>query len=253
MRPLSASAEAVLVGLVQGPAELLPISSSGHVAALRALLGSERDAELEVAVHAGAALALMIGLRGELREAARRPAFLVAASVPPALIGLGLERVVEERLGTPRTIAAGLVAGSVALVMADRTRTTRGRRAADVADGLWLGLAQAAALVPGVSRNGATLAAARARGFGRTDANRLSRQVALPVLVGASGLKARRRGSLSPALALGAAAACASTLVALRLLPWVDRDRPLAWWAGHRPVAAAAIVGAEVWRGRPPG
>src|SRR3954449_10053817 len=105
-------AEVVALGLVQGPAELLPISSSGHVAALPWLLGwtdytsapAELRKSVEVALHAGTALALLIGLRGEVEAAARgfdlRRAGLIAWSfAPPAAAGLLLERQVEERLG----------------------------------------------------------------------------------------------------------------------------------------------------------
>ena len=161
--------ETFLLGLLQGPAELLPISSSAHAGLLLqwshpGLEGAARK-EIEVALHAGTAVALALG---------RRPIrwrFLVAATAPPALAGFVFERVVEERLGSPPTIAAGLVAGAVAMVLADRTPARR--TDPDLADGLALGLAQALALIPGVSRSGATRAAARARGFSRADAARL--------------------------------------------------------------------------------
>lgn len=253
-------AEVVALGLVQGPAELLPISSSGHVAAIPWLLGwryAEADGELrksvEVALHAGTAAALLIGLRGEVGEAARgfdlRRAGLIAGSfLPPAIAGLALERWVEERLGTPPTIAVGLLAGSVALVLADRAPQARRREDAGLIDALWLGVGQATALMPGVSRNGATLSAARARRFRRTDANVLSRHVALPVIAGASvlkGVRLWRRGippELAGTLAAGAAAAFVSTLASVRLIGWVERDRPLAWWAAYRTLAAAVLL-----------
>ena len=143
---------------------------------------------------------------------------LIALSfAPPAVVGYLLERPIERRLGTPATIAAGLLAGSAAMVAADRLgATSRRREDAGAIDGLALGVAQAVSLMPGVSRNGATLAAARARGFNRADANVLSRHVALPIIVGASALKGARllarlrageRGSAGslPALAVGRA------------------------------------------------
>jgi undecaprenyl-diphosphatase len=101
--------------------------------------------------------------------------------------------------------------------------------------------------VPGVSRNGATLTAARARRFRRADANALSRHVALPVIAGATVLKGerlRRRG-LPPGLrrpfALGATAAFASTLVSARVIRLVERDRALWPYAAYR-LALAAVV-----------
>lgn len=253
-------AEVLLLGLVQGPAELLPVSSSGHVAVLPWLLGwpdGDDDPELrksiEVALHAGTALALLIGLRGEVKEAARgfdaRRATLIAWSfLPPAVVGLTFERVVEERLGTPPTIAAGLLIGSALLVVGDRTPRIRRREDAGWIDAACLGVAQAASLMPGISRNGATLSAARLRGFARADANVLSRHCALPVIVGASALKGTRlwRRGLSPSvagtLALGAGASFASTLASVRLIGWVERDRPFAWWAAYRTAVAALIL-----------
>ena len=233
MRP----ADAVAVGLLQGPAELLPVSSSAHVGLLLDRLGvagAERK-ELEVAVHAGTAVALAAVER-------RRPrwALLAAATLPPAVVGLALERVIEERLGTRRSIAVGLVAGSAAMVLADRVPERRGAAEASAADGLWLGAAQALALIPGVSRSGATLAAARLRGFARPDAAALSREVALPVLLGAAGLKGLRLVGRRPQReAIAAAAAAVSTAVALRLQ---RATVPLGVWAAYRTALAVVIV-----------
>jgi len=235
--------ETFLLGLLQGPAELLPVSSSAHVGLLPWALGWEHASlpaaerkEVEVALHLGTALVLALE-----RRTFRWP-FLAAATLPPALAGLAFERLVEERLGTPRTVAFGLVAGAVAMVLADRVPVTRGT--SSVADGLVLGAAQALALIPGVSRSGATRAAARARGFSRADAAALSREVALPVLAGATVLKgfrlARRRPPRSTVVALGAGAAAAalSSRAALR----VERDAPLSAFAAYRVALAAAIL-----------
>src|SRR5436190_3098302 len=155
-------ADAIATGLLQGPAELLPISSSAHVALVldrSGLSGAERK-EAEVALHAGTALALALLDRRRLRWG-----LLIAATAPPALAGLAFERPIETRLGTPRTIAAGLVVGSVAMVLADRAPERRTVEQAGVADGAWLGAAQALALIPGVSPSGATRAAARPAPF----------------------------------------------------------------------------------------
>src|SRR5918992_558365 len=147
-RPPMRPAETVALGLLQGPAELLPISSSAHIGLLlpRDLPPATRK-ELEVALHLGTAvtLALTMGSAPRLR-------LLAAATAPPAVAGLAFERVVEERLGTPATVAAGLVAGAVAMVLADRTPVRRSEPS--VVDGLVLGAAQALALIPGVSRSG---------------------------------------------------------------------------------------------------
>lgn len=253
----------MLLGLLHGPAELLPISSSGHIALVPWLAGwpyADLDPELrksfEVAVHAGTAAALLIGLRHEVidtvRQLDRRRGVLLALSfAPPALAGYTLERPIERHLGTPATIAAGLLAGSAAMALADVTggrRPRRPRASAGALDGLLLGLAQAASLIPGVSRNGATLAAARARGFSREDANELSRHVALPVIVGATALKGYRlsRRGIKPdmrqALAAGAGSAFVSTLASTWLIHQVERDRSLLPYALYRAALAAVVI-----------
>ncbi len=259
---------AVALGLLHGPAELLPISSSGHLTLVPWMAGwryADLDPELrkafEVALHAGTAAALLLALRSEVAEAAqgldRRRVTLVALSfAPPAMAGLLLERPIERRLGTPGSIAGGLLAGSAAMAVADRVGPT-GRRRADAGalDALGLGLAQACALIPGASRNGMTLAAARARGFDREDANALSRHVALPVIVGATALKGTRlarRGlpaGMAARFAAGILASFASTLGSTWLIRQVERDRSLAPYAAYR-TALAALVIRRVWHDR---
>lgn len=243
-------AETVVLGLLQGPAELLPISSSAHAELIPWMLGwrqaqlpDHQRKEVEVALHAGTAVALAVAQR---RSAARRGGFLALATAPPALAGLAWERAIEARLGTPGSIAAGLLAGSAALVLADRAPALRSAAEAGTADALCLGVAQMCALMPGVSRSGATRAAARARGFEPAGAAALSREVALPILVGATLLKgvrvARRRPAPDTlrALGAGAGAAALSTLAAIRL----EREArvPLGVWAAYRSALAVAVL-----------
>ena len=263
--PCLTPARATLLGAIQGPTELLPVSSSAHISLIPWLAGwnwhgidPEARKSFEVALHAGTAAALLIGQRrliaSELAAFDRRRAAVVGLSfLPPAVAGYGLERQIERRLGGPGATAAGLVAGAVAMVVADRRPQDRGRHHTTAIDGLALGIAQAAALVPGVSRNGATLAAARWRRFTREQANMLSRTVALPVIVGAAGLKGarlRRRGvgpRLRRAIAAGTATSFASTLVSQKLIRLVERDRALWPYAAYR-VGLAALVAARLRR-----
>jgi undecaprenyl-diphosphatase len=255
--------KAAALGLLQGPTELLPVSSSAHTTLVPWLCGwpyAELDPELrktfEVALHAGAGLALALDMRYELLAAARdlnrRHAITVALSLaPPALAGYALERLVERRLGGPRSIAAGLLVGAVAMALADLRAGagTRDEQDAGPRDGLALGLAQAIALIPGVSRSGATLTAARARGFRRESAQTLSWHAALPVIQGASMLKALRlwqRGVPDAAwstLTAGAGGAFISTLASARLLrrPRVSR-RSLLPYAVYRCLLAAVVI-----------
>jgi undecaprenyl-diphosphatase len=259
--------EALALGVLHGPAELLPISSSGHVALVpwlagwryRALDGELRKA-FEVALHAGTAAALLIGLRTEVGETARGldrrlPTLLWLSFAPGCTLAFVFERPIERRLGTPATTAGGLALGALAMAAADRMPQERLREAAGWADGLALGIGQACALVPGVSRNGATLAAARWRRFTREDANVLSRHAALPLILAATGLKGWRlwrRGlprDVHAAFALGTAASFASTLASTWLIKQVERDRSLAPYAAYR-LGFAALVARQLKRPR---
>lgn len=273
-------ARAALVGALHGPTELLPVSSSAHVA----LLHDEPDPELgkafEVALHAGTAAALLLALRSEVADAAtgldaRRVVLLAGSFAPPAVVGLALERPIERRLGTPATMAAGLAVGGLALWGADARAQrnvergqARGRRGlargsrriaapprrprrrddAGLTDALLLGLAQAAALWPGVSRNGATLTVLRARGYARHDAGVLSRHVALPIIAGASvlkGVRLVRRGvppAVLPAFAAGVAASFATTLAAVPLVYRAERGAPLWPYALYRLGLAGLVL-----------
>jgi undecaprenyl-diphosphatase len=245
--------------LLQGPAELLPVSSSGHLVLVPALLGwpyVELDDELrksfEVALHAGTAVALLIALREEVAEAVRsldgpRLARHALELLPPGLAAYAFERPIERRLGAAPGVAAAQVVGGLVLGLADRAPATRGHDEAGARDALAIGAAQACALAPGISRNGATLTAARLLHFERPAANRLSRHAALPIILAATGLKGYRlwrRGlprSLAMPFAAGAAAAFVSTLASARLVPLVDGARSYLPFAAYR-VALGALA-----------
>jgi undecaprenyl-diphosphatase len=187
-----------------------------------------------------------------------------------------MEQRLERRPSSPRALAAGLAVGAAAMAWADTRAETRSRMDCGPRDGLALGLAQALALLPGVSRNGATLTAARARGFAREDAQALSWRAGLPVIAGAAGLKASRLGrsrvtrafdrfgrhsrshpridqhprfaqradspGAAPALAVGAGAAFLSTFACAPLICPGRRARALWPFALYRAGLALAAV-----------
>jgi undecaprenyl-diphosphatase len=216
-------------------------------------LGPGARKDFEVALHAGTAAALLLGQRRAIAEELRRMdgrrlvAVSLAAAVPAA-VGFTFERAIEERLGGPATIAAGLAAGAVAMLLADRRPQDRTPDELNAVDGVALGAAQAAALIPGVSRTAATVAAARSRRFSRREANLLSRTVAVPVIVGAAVLRARRMRHRRPdpklgrAMAAGAVAAAVSTLASQGLIAVLDRDGSAWPYAAYRLALAGAVA-----------
>jgi undecaprenyl-diphosphatase len=239
---------AVALGLMHGPAEALPVSSSGHTTLVPWLRGwdwEELDPAVrkrfEVALHAGSLAALAITARGDLaalRRGGRLMAVVVPAIVPAAVAGALGQAAIERRLGKPAQVACGLLGGGIAMAIADRIGgRERGLADAGVLDGLLLGLAQAAALAPGVSRSGAARTVARARGFHPEDADRLARAVGLPVTAGAVAWKARelraadraeRRALAAGAVASGLATAASGALRARSLLPYAAYRAALA-------------------------
>jgi undecaprenyl-diphosphatase len=241
--------QALALGALHGPAELLPVSSSAHVALVPQLLGwpyaslepSERKS-FEVAAHAGAAVGLAWIARrdlGTLRSA-------VLTTLPPALAGFTLERQVEERFGSLGQLAVTQVIAGALLALADRRAATRPERDVRWLDELAIGAAQAVALIPGVSRMGAALTVARALGFDHTASARLARRAALPVLAGAAALKGARGvpRRLAAPFAAGAAASLASTLACAPLARRLDRSRSLGPFAVYRVALGAAVLAA---------
>jgi undecaprenyl-diphosphatase len=223
--------QAVALGLLQGPAELLPVSSSGHLVLVPALLGwrySELDPDVrktfEVALHAGAGLALAWLMRDDIAADLRDPLGTALLTAPAAVAALAGERWIEQRASHPRVAAIAQIASGAALAAADVRRARPNLGPSRAARLLAIGCAQALALVPGVSRNGATLTAARALGSRRGDALRLSWRAGLPVIAGAVALKSVRlaqrglSGELRAPFGAGAAAAAGSTLAAAPLL-----------------------------------
>lgn len=252
--------QALALGALHGPAEVLPVSSSGHVTAVPWLLGwrysklgDEARKSFEVALHAGSAAAWLLArrtyaLRSPCPRDTRQLPLLGLAVAPAGVAGLVLERPIEHHLGTPGVIAAGLAVGAVAMAAADAAPEGREARDAEPVDAAWLGMAQAAALVPGISRTGATLVAARLRGFGSQSAWLLSSRVGTPVIGGAAALKLARTLAHRPSraqaagLLAGAGASFGSTLLAARVLRPLERGWPLRPFAAYRMALALALV-----------
>lgn len=264
--------QAVLLGLVQGLTEFLPVSSSAHLVLLPALGGGQYFGKsFDVALHGGTLVALVSAMPGEVAAFGRALAGLgrgrlgredpqqrlallaMAGALPAALAGFALERRAEELFHGIPVLAGALVAFGLLMAMVD----ARAGRSLELArfglrEALLMGLAQALALVPGVSRSGATLTAARALGVSRPDAARLSFMFAFPVLGGATLVKALRGFELpSPDLAgpllAGVAAAALSGTWGLGLLRRHLEGGSLAPFAWYRVLLGLALL---LWAGR---
>lgn len=204
---------AIVLGLVQGLSEFLPISSSGHLLLTPWLFGWNdfSDASVEkafdVALHLGTLIAVIAYFRKDLgvyvrdglrmvvqkkkpRTTEGRLAWLlIVASVPAALVGAIVGDWVDEHLGKPVIIAASLIFFGLLLAWADRRRGGKQFEEMSVRDATLIGLAQVIALNPGTSRSGISISATRILGFDRDTAVRFSFLLSVPVTTGAVTVK----------------------------------------------------------------
>jgi len=250
--------QAVVMGLLQGVTEFVPVSSSGHLVLVPWLLGWEVPGlTYDAVVHLGTLAALLVHFRRRIRQLATgwwqslrrqntatddaRLSWLVLASaMPGALFGLLGRSFFEGLLGSPWAVSLLLLVTGAILVVSERL----GRKVGDLqglrpGDALAIGLAQGLAIAPGISRSGATIAAGMLLGLRRDEAAQFSFLTAMPMIAGAAAaslLKAAHAGDLAPQapqLGAGFLAAMATGYLAVRfLLGYVRRRnlRPFAWY-----------------------
>ena len=200
--------QAVVLGIVQGLTEFLPVSSSAHLILGRALLGwdaAELGLAFDVACHVGTLGAVVAYFRADLLSlaaaapglfsgpawpadpAGRRLRLIALGTVPVVIVGLLLAGAIEDTLRTPWVTVVTLVAVAVLFLLVERTgRATRGEEALTPAIALGIGVAQAAALVPGVSRSGATITTGMFLGLRREAAARFSFLLGVPAILAAA-------------------------------------------------------------------
>jgi undecaprenyl-diphosphatase len=255
--------QALVLGLVQGLTEFLPVSSSGHLILIPVLLGwPDQGLAFDAAVHLGTALALLGYFARELARLAagvlaRQPPALrlllalALGCVPAGLAGLLLERAVEAHARSTRVVAASLIGWGLIMWWADR-RAARARVHAIDAVGpgssLLIGCAQAIALVPGTSRSGITISAGLVAGLDRPTAARFAFLLGLPITAAAGLLKTRALLLAGPgpdgmaALALGLGTAFAAGLAAVALLVRYLRQRTLTVFVVYRVALGILIL-----------
>ena len=235
--------EAALLGLVQGLSEFLPISSSGHLVLGQALLGVQTgDITFEVLVHFGTLLAVVTALWGRVRDlivgclrgektAWRMAGMLALGSVPAAAVGLGFKDSVETAFASPAAASAWLLVTGAVLFT---TRFARDRKQEiGVLETVLIGIAQAFAVLPGVSRSGMTISTGLWRGVGGREAAEFSFLLSLPVILGATMVKAGELAAQPPGwesiapLLTGTLVAYLSGVIAIRWLLYLMRGRRL--------------------------
>lgn len=263
---------ALVMGIVQGLTEFLPISSSGHLILVPALLGWDDpfidSLGFSVMLHLGTLGALLVYFRADwlrivpaglatIRDRSfrgdpdRRLAWLIAVSMVPAVIaGLALDDLAETTFREPRLVAVTLVIGAAILWLADRWGAKQEQIGSlTFPKAIGIGIAQALALVPGISRSGISISAGLFAGLTREAAARFSFLMATPIIAGAGAFETRKLitgespvDASAGALVVGVVAAFLSGLAAIAFLLRFLRTRPTTVFVVYRVLLAGVVV-----------
>jgi undecaprenyl-diphosphatase len=262
--------EAIILGIVEGLTEFLPISSTGHLIIAEHLLGFEDTQEIfTVVIQLGAVAAVIWYFRHDLAErirgllrgdrlAKRFWVLLAIGTIPAGILGLLIDSQMEH-IATPAVVAFALIVGGIILWLVDRRPVTPAKIEPKI-DGIktkqaWLvGIGQCLALIPGVSRSGATIISGLFAGMDRATATAFSFYLSIPVLVLASGFKLVKHAEAisditgaPAAIILGMAAAFVTALIAVAwLLRYISRHnfRPFAY---YRIILGVVILAWLAW------
>ena len=261
---------ALVLGVVEGLTEFLPISSTGHLIVASSLLGfnDEKGKVFEIFIQSGAMLAVVWEYRRKFlaaladffhdRVARRFIVNLVIAFLPAAVLGLAFGKLIKSSLFSAVPVALAFVVGALVILWAERRQRGRRPRIESVDDMRWtdalkVGFAQAFALIPGTSRSGATIIGGMLFGLSRRLATEFSFFLAVPTLVAAGIYDIWKNRALfsvedAPMLAIGFVVSFASALLVIRwLIRYVSRHDfvPFAWYR----IAFGAVVLFTAWTG----
>jgi undecaprenyl-diphosphatase len=242
---------AVLLGVIQGLTEFLPVSSSAHLILARAFFGwdvPEFGLAFDVALHVGTLAAILLFFRQEIAAliaalpsmfsaesgpSARLLRLIAIGTIPAILVGLLFNDYIENRMRTPEVAAVALAVGAVAMLVAERVSPQRRtQESLSTIDALLIGTAQACALVPGVSRSGATITVGMFLGVRRDAAARFTFLLAIPAILAAAAKESLELRHMHPStdmLALFAVGTLVSALVGYVTIKYFLR-----FLAGHR-------------------
>jgi undecaprenyl-diphosphatase len=265
--------QAIILGIVQGLTEFLPVSSSGHLALITYFAGWDipevEKFTFDVLVHWGTLLAVIVYfwkdivrivldfvagcLKGQpfVEAQSRMGWFILLATVPAGIAGLLLKKWIEAAFTSPVAVALFLMVTAALLVAAEFIgKRTRNLNEMYWKDALWIGLFQMIALLPGISRSGATITGASVRNFERTEAARFSFLLSIPIIV-AAGLYQLKDFMEFPALAVidslpvvltGTIVAAVVGYFSIRWLLSFLKNNSLVWFSGYCFMVGALVL-----------
>jgi len=251
--------QAIFLGVVQGIAEFLPISSSGHLVLAESVLDLQTDnLAFNVALHVGTLFSILLVYRGELRMLSAQPRVIgaiIVATLPIVAVGLLFHEELERAFVSPPAAGAALCV-TAGLLWATRWADRGDVELADVTwkQALVVGLFQAVAPVPGISRSGVTIFAGLLAGLNRQSAATFSFLIAIPAILGAATLETwsiLKEGGASQSswevYAVGAVVAFAVGVIALKGLLKIITARKLHSFAWYCLAVGLLVIAASLW------
>jgi undecaprenyl-diphosphatase len=257
---------AAVLGLVQGLTEFIPVSSSAHLRIVPALLGKpDAGAGYTAVIQLGSLVAVIAYFARDLVDVTvalvrapgtpegRMPWLIAIGTVPIAVVGVLFKKQIEHDLRALYYVATALVVVGIAMWAIDHyagnRETHKPLAQITLVDALLIGLAQMLALLPGVSRSGATICMALLLGFARTDAARFSFLLSIPAIAGAGVFEARHAftelgGDAIPALAMGTGVAAVASYASIAWLMRFLGSHQLFGFAIYRIVCGLALAAA---------
>jgi undecaprenyl-diphosphatase len=246
----------VILGIIQGITEFLPISSSAHLVVLPWFAHWHyQGLAYDVMLHLGTLIAVVIyffkdwvsltknGLTNYKSEEGRRFWLLVVATLPAAIIGFFFENIVETTFRNPAYIAVNLIVFAILLAIADRKKATESPKSFTLKAAIIIGIAQAISIFPGVSRSGVTITAGLFLGLSRTDSTRISFLMSTPIIFGATIMAFRQVGlaDLNAPFFVGVATSAITGLFAIRFLMSFIKKFSFSFFAIYRIILGNLI------------
>ena len=248
----------MILGIVQGITEFLPVSSTAHLILLPWFFnwsGQVDTLTFDVALHGGTLLSLLFCFWKDWMDLISRKqrlfGLIALASVPAGLAGFFLNEYAEQTLRSPLLISLMLVAVGIVMLMAEKTRTRKGLDAIRLNDAIAIGIAQSLAIIPGVSRSGITIATGLFRGVGREAAARFSFLLSTPIIAGATAFHFKKalidEGNYDFQLfTAGLLSSFVTGIIAIRFLLAFLKKHPLNLFVYYR-FALAVVIIAGIW------
>lgn len=258
--------KALALGVVQGLTEFLPISSSGHLVAFSEVLGTGlgQNVAFDVALHAATLLAILVYFRRRVASilkgmVSRSSGFskgegrvgwlILLGTIPAAIFGLLFERPIERAFSSLGLTGVCFLVTAAVLILADRLGEKKKESNIGPFDALLIGMAQAIALLPGISRSGMTIVAGLWRGLSKEEAPQFAFLLSVPAILGATAFKAEEMffGPIQwPELTVGFVASFLSGLLAIWVMLGVVRRNKLSYFSPYLTLIGAASVVASL-------